>query len=498
MADSAPRYRMEIMKAAYLDREAWKRFRRVCGPSSYRPSQNPIRENHTPSDPMSVSMFIPKSSHPRPFLRLITTAVISTLAISLPLQADGPARSAKVVATHELPSFSLTHFGLSELEVATGLANGLPLADLPAIGSGLQRLAGNHYVSISDRGPTFTRTTPSAGRVFPLPNYTPSLVFFKASGGVIQPESIVPIVVDDAGTHATGISNSATDDSVPFDSPPATTQLPFNPNGLDLEDVHTLPGGGFIAVDEYSPSIVIISDAGKVLKRYTPGGKTLAGAAYPVNDKLPALLSNRRANRGFEAIAVSADGKTAYTMTQSPLGPTGATAPTRNSRVLRVLQLDISDPLNAQITAQYVLLLSEATEFPAGNRPQDLKLSSAAWVSEKRLLLLERSDEPGIGGAKLIIADFTNATDVTNHIAAQSLALEAANIDLAAQGITPAATAVVYENEETPEITDFKLEGLSILNRNEVAITNDNDFGVGVAEPLPSTLYIIRLAAPIE
>jgi hypothetical protein len=36
-----------------------------------------------------------------------------------------------------------------------------------------------------------------------------------------------------------------------------------------------LPSGDFIAVDEYSPSIVIISDTGKVLKRYTPTGKSL-------------------------------------------------------------------------------------------------------------------------------------------------------------------------------------------------------------------------------
>jgi hypothetical protein len=219
----------------------------------------------------------------------------------------------------------------------TALANGLPYDDLPAIGSGLQRLAGNHYVSITDRGPTFTRTTPTPGRVFPLPAYTPSLVFFRAGGGEITPQAIVPIVVDEAGTPATGISNSTTDDSVPFESPTAVTQLPFNPNGLDLEDVHMLPDGSFIAVDEYSPSIVIISDTGKVLKRYTPTSKTLSGAAYPVSNTLHNILAQRRSNRGFESVAVSDNGRTAYTMTQSPLGPTGAGAPTRNSRVLRVL-----------------------------------------------------------------------------------------------------------------------------------------------------------------
>jgi len=419
------------------------------------------------------------------------------LVCGAPPVRAGEARKAKVLATHTLGPLSLTNFGLTEDELATGVANGLPYTDLPAIGSGLQRLAGNHYVSITDRGPTFTRTTPTPGRVFPVPNYSPSLVFFRAAGDGIVPQAIVPIVADDAGTPVTGVSNSATDDSVPFDSPTATTQMDFNPNGLDLEDVHMLPDGSYIAVDEYSPPVVIISDTGKVLTRYTPVTKALAGAAYPVSNTLPDILKNRRANRGFECIAVSDDGRTAYTMTQSPLGPTGATAPTRNSRVLRVLEMDISDPLNLSVTAEYVLLMSPATTYPAGNRPQDLKVSSAAWVSEGKLLVLERSDEPNIGGAKLLLADLTNATDVRAHPLAQTLALEDVNLDLEAAGITPAATSIVYRNEETPEITDFKLEGLSILNRNQVAISNDNDFGVGVTVPLASTLWVIRLAGQL-
>jgi hypothetical protein len=410
----------------------------------------------------------------------------------------GEPRQAKVIGEYALGPLSLANFGVTEDELAAGVANGLPYTDLPSIGSGLQRLAGNHYVSITDRGPTFTRTTPTPGRVFPLPNYTPCLVFFRAAGGEIIPQSILPIVADDAGTPVTGISNSAADDSVPFESPTATTQLPFNPNGLDLEDVHMLSDGNYIAVDEYSPSVVIISDAGKVLTRYTPTSKPLSGAAYPVSNTLPAILENRRANRGFESIAVSDDGRTAYTMTQSPLGPTGATAPTRNSRVLRVLELDITDPLNLSVTAEYVLLMSPASTYPAGNRPQDLKVSSAAWVSEKKLLVLERSDEPNIGGAKLITVDLVNATNVLHLPIAQTLALEDASLNLASVAINPAATSVIYRNEETPEITDFKLEGLSILNRNEVSISNDNDFGVGVAVPLSSKLWVIRLAEQIR
>ncbi len=145
-----------------------------------------------------------------------------------------------------------------------------------------------------------------------------------------------------------------------------------------------------------------------------------------------------------------------------------------------MLELDIADPLNLSVTAEYVLLMSLASTYPAGNRPQEPKVSSSAWVSKKKLLVLEWTDEPNIGGAKLVMVDLANATDVLHLPIAQTLALDDASLNLASAGITAAATSVVIRNEETPEITDFKLEGLSILNRNEVAITNDNDFGVGI------------------
>ena len=64
---------------------------------------------------------------------------------------------------------------------------------------------------------------------------------------------------------------------------------------------------------------------------------------------------------------MSPDGTTAYTVTQSPLGPTGTTAPTRDSRVVRLLRMDISDPLNLQVTGQFIVLMSPVSTYPAGN-----------------------------------------------------------------------------------------------------------------------------------
>lgn len=57
-------------------------------------------------------------------------------------------------------------------------------------------------------------------------------------------------------------------------------------------------------------------------------------------------------NAGFEAIAVSPDGKTLIALLQSPLGPaaSGASAgsSTQFSILLTAVELDMSDPLDAK------------------------------------------------------------------------------------------------------------------------------------------------------
>jgi alkaline phosphatase len=258
-------------------------------------------------------------------------------------------------------------------------------------------------------------------------------------------------------------------------------------------------------VEEYGPSVVIVSASGNVLRRYTPQGKTWPAANYAVRDILPAVLKERRANRGFESIAVSPDGRTAYTVMQSPLGATTAGSPYRDSLLVRILRMDISDPMDLKVTGQFVSYLRSVAEYPVGNFPRDLKISAADWVGEDRIVILERTDKLGagglnLGGAKLILLDLTAATDVTNFVEpANAPILEKVTTDLSLLGITPATARVVLNvNQELPAITEFKLEGLSILNDNEVSISNDNDFGVGDAPGRSSKVFTIRLSQPLR
>jgi len=451
---------------------------------------------------MSVQSLMKRITH----LLLFGLFAAATLIGSQSVNAAGGRRTS-LIHEYSLPSFSLLDFGYSPAEIVAAQANGLAFIDLPAIGSGVQQLSGNHFLAVTDRGPNGDRA--DGNKYFPLPQFTPTIVWFQAIHDTVVPQAVIPII-NDLGDGVTGIPNSATADSIPFLTPTSTTQLPFNPDGMDIEDIHLLPGGSFILVEEYAPSVVIVGSDGHVLKRYTPVGKTLAGANYTVSPTLPAAFGQRRANRGFEGLAVSDDGRTAYTMTQSPMGSTSAGNPTatppvppspyRDSSLIRVIRMDISDPLNLQVTGEFLFNMLPATDFPAGNAPRDLKISGAAWLSPDRLLVIEGSDKVGAGGHKVVLLDLTSATDVLNRADASTpLVYEKVTTDFAALGITLGSTSVVADLlNDLPQILERKLEGLTILNANEITISSDNDFGIGDVLGATTKVYTIRLSAPLR
>jgi len=267
---------------------------------------------------------------------------------------------------------------------------------------------------------------------------------------------------------------------------------------MDVEDFALLPNGKFIAVEENRPSLFVGDLAtGVIEKRYIPTGKALPGASFSVIANLPAVLAKRSKNRGFEGVAISPDQQTAYTMTQSPLevGCSGGTSVCRNGRVFRILKLDVSNPYDIFVTGQYIFRMSAPTAYPAGNTARALKLSAMAWVGPTKLLLLERSDEPGIGGIRLVLVDLEGATDI-NGLYDNSLVPEQTAASGIAQHVSSEVVFEEFENQPAAEriFWTYKLEGLLIRNANIVDIINDNDFGIATPIDAPTNLWTVRLA----
>lgn len=416
------------------------------------------------------------------FLLLSGALMLSVLWFHYSNAAERP----EVVGEYTLPRLSLTVMNNPACTVAAlaqAQTNGLKFADLLSIGSGLARWGTNEFVGITDRGPN---GVVGERRTFPLPQFCPTILRFRLEGHAIVPEQWIPLT-DSHGKCITGLNNLPSEEPL-YETGAATTPLPPDQNGVDPEGIRVLPDGNFLLSEEYSPSLLVVSPQGQVLMRYTPVSKPLPAATYPVRAILPDEFTRRRVNHGFENLAVSGDGRLAYAILQGPMG-NEKDKRYQASRVVRVLKLDISDPLAARVAGEYLMLLSPAGDYPGKQKPEKLKLNDAEWVAPDKLLMIERGKKT----AKLRLVDFAGATDVLHHPDVAGLKFEAVTTDLAALGVQPATARTVLVTRDIGLPVE-KYEGLTLVQPDEIALANDNDFGLGDNETgEPSRLWLVRL-----
>ena len=431
---------------------------------------------------------------PLPVLFVLSAALLAACdrtTTTGSLYPSGPTADGrvKVLAEASLPATDLAVMGYTAAQLSQARANGLRSTTLPAIGSGLLVLPGGEFMGITDRGPNEDHLDASGkadGKIFPLPDFSPTLVRFRVEGNAVVPQAYTKLT-GSQGQGITGLTNLSGEE-LPFASQASTAPLAFNQGGMDTEAIARFPDGRFITVEETSPSVAVLSAAGQVLVRYTPASKALPNAGYPVKNILPDVLTQRRVNRGFESVSLSDDGKSAWVTLQSPMGDAKADA-YKGSRVLRTLKLDVSDPLNARVVGEYLTLGSAIADYPAGGKQADLKVSDTTWISGDKLLLLERAG----GLVQLFVEDFGGATNVLGHADEGRLTFENMATDLGALGIKTSTRTLVFRSTDAG-ITDDKLEGVTLLSPSTVALSNDNDFGIGDNKTgAPSRLWVVQL-----
>ncbi|QAY75398.1 esterase-like activity of phytase family protein [Sphingosinicella sp. BN140058] len=371
-----------------------------------------------------------------------------------------------------------------------------PMVLRSSYGSGLARRPGDPdgvVWAVGDRGPNLKVKTlverygldhlrplmgTAGAKVMPRVDLGPAIAQLRIAGDAVEILSTLRLT-DAQGTPISGLPMPGGDHAI---SEPAFDLdgrvIAPDPSGLDSEGIVALADGSFVVGDEFGPSLVRIAAEGQVLARFVPETVTLTGARYPVHRTLPAIAARRQINRGFEAIAASADGERLFLAFQSPLAHPDPEAHAA-ARHVRLWRLDGTD---MRVAAQYLYPLDPPESFSRDAAVEaitrsDIKVSELVWLGEDRLLVLERASRT----SKLFRVDLDPARALgAEHL---DLATRPTVEQLSAQDVSlpTLAKTLLLSTDDLPQV-GADLEGMAVLSPYELLLVSDNDFGVEGAE----------------
>ncbi len=386
----------------------------------------------------------------------ITTAIISLCAISL---------YAKTVKTKtgkegsEVPFKTLTTTQ-DGVEVRKG-----------GFGSDACAFPGDSskFYLITDRGPNIDFKGPEGkGKLFPVPEFNPEigLFQFQKDGSVKQIKAISLKAPD--GKKITGLPNPK--------GKGATGEIAYDLNdrilgldeyGLDSEGLVAMKDGSFWVSDEYGPHIVHFSKKGVELERISPYGMTTNGR------KIPAVLANRRANRGMEGLAKTPDEKYLVGIMQSTLyNPSKKEVV--NNRLIRIVKFELA---TGKIW-QYLYQQNKETDSCCG----------ITALSNDEFIVIERDGKfAGEENAHkyLFKINLKDATDVNGDMTSKNgMLIDGKTLEQCTQAeVLDAGITFVKKELVTDLVAEIsyghdKLEGLWLKDNHTICVANDNDFAL--------------------
>ncbi|MFD4029596.1 esterase-like activity of phytase family protein [Streptomyces sp. NPDC058637] len=403
-------------------------------------------------------------------LALLSTVCVAGTALSQDRHgpADRPERTARVTGSAVLGDVPLAGFSNGLLPGSVSDDRGVMLG---GIGSDIYPAGRKgEFWTVTDRGPNGQiKVDGKKRRTFAVPGFDPAIVRIRVAGERVEVLDSLPLTTR-SGAAVTGLSNQASRDEAPY-SHDALTPLAYNPNGLDTEGIVRAADGSFWLVDEYGPSLVHVSSRGRVLTRYVPEGLELKGADYRVVEALPGVLLHRKANRGFEGLALLPGGDLVLAV-QSPLSlpDEDAGEESRNVRFLRF------STKKQQVTAEYAYRFDPVEVVdPGEDDTSELKISSVVALGRDSLLVEERTDR----SARLHRVTLPRGAGILGSVwddPATSPAYEELT-DPSASGVRVLRKSLVVDLG-TIEGVPGKIEGVAVTGRDTLALINDNDFGM--------------------
>lgn len=398
------------------------------------------------------------------------------------------------VHRHDAEIATLRNFGFDEMPSLGTTAAGQQIALGGFSGlffEGLDRRNGRLiFVTHPDRGPNAQPFDfdgdGNVERPFPLPDFQLRIVRFALDlrSGEAQILEQIPLTRAD-GTPITGLPNvpgpvgPAFRDEVPTDL--FGNVLDRDAFGGDIEGIVRVEDGTYWIVDEFRPAIYHFTAWGSLIERFVPAGSNAFGEIVGT-EALPAVYGQRRANRGFEAVAYQ-NGKI-YAFIQSPLDnpDTPNDASSKKSRNGRILEFD---PVTKTTTAEYLYI------FEGGGSD---KIGDAVSQGGGKFLLIERDDAISLTAKKALfeidLAGATNLATLPAEIAGPGGTLELLDkAGLDAAGIKPVAKRLAANLARAGYSFADKPEGLAKIADGVFAIINDNDFKLaGTFDPVTGLL----------
>ncbi|GGA12180.1 esterase-like activity of phytase family protein [Okeania sp. KiyG1] len=389
-----------------------------------------------------------------------------------------------------LPSLTPFEFDDSDLRVLDTTEGGqeIRLGGLSGLWYEGEDEDGNlQFVTVPDRGPNGAPTDVDDDgdneRPFALPDYQARIVRFtldEDSGDIDITEEIL-LNRQDGTTPITGLPNIPGVDEEPVDL--FGNPLEYDPFGADMEGIVINDDGTYWTVDEYRPAIYHFDVDGSLIDRFVPEGTAaLAGETEGTfgTETLPAEYSNRRRNRGFEAIALDTDEDILYSFIQTPLANPDRTA-SDDSSVIRMLGID---PETGEPVAEYVYLLEKPTINPDNGSLLVDKIGDAVYDADAdTFYILERDSSTTATGKKFIFEiDLKGATNLLADDAPslpENTTLEQLDVDeIFDLDIQPVNKTKITNLPSLGYLAGDKPEGLSLLPDGRLAVLNDNDFGL--------------------
>lgn len=362
------------------------------------------------------------------------------------------------------------------------------------------------FLTHGDRGPNAEPVTVRGAlrRPFPLPNYQPEVTRFElnTATGQFTILSRTKLFRADGTTPISGRPNmQAAGQGIAYTDEYGIdlngNDIPNDPLGADLEGIAVDASGTWWMVDEYRPAIYNFNSNGTLIARYVPAGTAASvGAAAGTFgvENLPAVYSSRRANRGFEAVAI--DGDILYAFMQSPLdNPDVANdLSSRTSPWVRILAMNI---VTKQVVGEYL--------YPMHERWGGCdKIGDAVSMGDGKFMVIERDDATGLRARKYLFEiNLKGATNIFTNPPSLGVGESLEHLtfkQMYQRGVRPVHKRKVLHLPAVGYGGVDKPEGLARINAHTYAVINDNDFGVGGAvlpNPPNGTITVTPDAHPV-